>query len=283
MFKTCFTLTIAVIVAVMFLMPLAAHAVMISGGLDFWTTDEAEVEIPGFGMVSLTGFLFPPDNPFFPVPDRPEVQQVLFQVDWFDRHGNQVDRNSVHKVTQVKKPRPDLGPFDTIVKRKADVNIIGVDSEATVPIEIIWLSLMSVEPKDYLGLGFKQDIYVGLHDTDGDRNTPNQIEGKMKLKSNVGDGTTGKVDIGLKPQEGTIEDPNDPTFLGLPVTYDVIFVPEGTLNEVHREMGQSIFHGDTKSPSGNYQVVPEPSTWLLLCVGLVILLGFGRKRSSRKA
>jgi len=72
----------------------------------------------------------------------------LFQSTWLDQHGNEVGFDSRHKVTQVKTPNPGAGPFDTIVRRNADVNISGIGSEEVVPIEIVWLSLKSVDPID---------------------------------------------------------------------------------------------------------------------------------------
>jgi hypothetical protein len=268
MLKARFTLTIAVIVAVMFLMPLAVHAVTIVEGFDFWNTTEAEVEILGVGMVPLKGLPFPPDNPFFPLPPIPIIGGALFLN--LDRHGNEVGPDSRHKVSQIL--RPDVTPFDTIVRRKAGVDISGVGSEADVPIEIVWLSLMSVNPID-IGFGLV-DVYVGL--------TPgSQITGRMRLKSDVAEGTAGTVNL------GAIGDPIDTpphdfsldlNALGLPVTYDVIFTHHSTLNIAHRENGlQSVFH-----TQGTY-AIPEPSSLLLLAAGLVGIIVFGRKRLSKKA
>jgi hypothetical protein len=273
----------AVALAVIVISPLAVDAAFIPGGLDYFTTERAGIDpepfLPGIGYVELEGFPYPgsPDpTALFPLPDIAEVQQALFQVTWFDEHGNQVTSDSEHKVKQVKRVRPGVDPFDTIVRRKADATVGSVGDEQQVPIEIEWLSLRSVDPID-IGLPVFVDLYVGLDDE------ATQIEGKMKLISESPDGNQGKVDIGKKGE--TPDDPLDPDFLGLPVVFQVVMIPVGQDpipdNVVARQRGvHNVFHGKNQSPSGSYVFVPEPSTFLIwsLLAGLGIGLGWRRRK-----
>ena len=259
---------IALALAAALLMPQAAQAAYIPAGYDYFCTDNGSVVMPGIGTVQLQGFAWPgASDPtlLFPLPALPPVGEVLFQVTWLDQHGNVVGPDSVHKVTQVITPNPSAGPFDTIVRRKVDASITGVGGETTIPIEIVWLSLKSSAPID-IGLPFLVDAYVGLH-------PGGQIEGKAKLVSGLDCGNAGTVDLGLKGV--STDNPADPSFLGLPVTYDVKFIPHDmdpiASNVVYRQDGvQAIFHGDSQSPSGQYTVnkpVPEPSALVLALSG----------------
>ncbi|KHE90933.1 MAG: hypothetical protein K8F52_19085 [Candidatus Scalindua rubra] len=114
--------------------------------------------------------------------------------------------------------------------------------------------MKSIDPID-IGQPFGLvDVYVGLNDLDNDPNTSNQTEGKMKLISAVNDGAKGFLDLGLKGF--TTEDVLHPDFLGLPVTYDVLFVQAGTSNIVSSQIGlESVFHGDSLSPNPSLQVI----------------------------
>ncbi len=269
--------TIVILITVILLLPLAASAVYISPGYDLFFTDytSSSVLIPQIGLVPLEGFAVPgPPDPtqLFPLPPglTPPTGIVGFRVTWLDPHGTVVGPDSKHKVTQLVEPILGVWPFDTVIERKSAADIAGVGDETTIPIEIVWLSLKSVQPVDLGDPAHTQvDVYAGLH-------PGSQIEGKTKLTSTTLAGEAGTIDLGLKGT--TSDDPASPDFLGLPVIYDVLFIPHGMdpipANVIYRQDGVvAMFHGNTMSPSGTYVIVPEPNSLAvvgLAAVGLLI-------------
>jgi hypothetical protein len=273
--RTYLTLSVLTIAAAL-LMPQALQAVTIPAGYDYFTTDYGSVVMP-WGetniLIQLQGFPWPgPPDPtqLFPLPSGalPPVRRWI-EVQWLDQHGTTVGPDSKHKVSQLTLAHEEPVPyFDTVVSRNTSVDISGVGGSAIIPIEIIWLSLKSAAPID-IGLPVGPvDVYAGLH-------PGGQIEGKTKLVSAVECGNSGSMDIGLKGV--TPIDPAVTNFLGLPVTYDVDFIPAGLepipSNVVYKLEGlQAIFQGDTMSPSGLYNVIPEPSAVMLVGLSLAGLL-----------
>ena len=263
-------LIMATMMAMVVLLPGVGQAVVIPQGLDFWATDSASVDLStlgvGLGWVELQGLPFPPDNPLFPKP--PVLPGPLpWDVTWLDQHGNVVGPDSMHKVRQV------IIPFDTIVQRNTDINITGVGGTAAASIEILWLSLRSKNP---INVGpYSAYLYVGLNPD------ATQIVGRMGLTSDVVDGSKGTVDIG-KQIPFTPEAPNDPDYLGLPVNWTALAIPDGWPIDwghvVYRHDDYSSFH----NLSGGEYLIPLPPTAALLGSGLAILLGYGRRRRSRK-
>jgi len=186
----------------------------------------------------------------------------------------------VHAVTQVKTPNPLVGPYDTIIQRTTDISLSGVGTQQDVGLKILWLSLKSVAPITLPGTPGTFDVYVGLNDA------VTQTAGKMRLTSTAADGNTGTVDIGLKGT--TTDDPLNATFLGLPVSFKVLLIPAGqsatpgnVVSDI-RNIPTAIFHGNTLSPSGQFQIVPEPSSWLLIGLGASFLLALRRRQFLRR-
>jgi hypothetical protein len=268
-------------IAAALVMPEAVQGNYIPAGWDYFSTDHGSVVMPGVGTVQLQGFAWPgPPDPtlLFPLPPGalPPVRRWI-EVQWRDQHGNVVGPESKHKVSQLILEHEELVPyFDTIVSRNAALDITGVGASVVIPIEIVWLSLKSIEPIIDVRIPFPCDLYVGLH-------VGGQIEGKTKFVSATECGNSGSVDIGLRGV--TPDDPVDPDFLGLPVTYDVLFIPHGMdpipSNVVHREESlQAIFHGDTMFASGEYRtLIPEPSGLMTVALSVCgLVLRRGRKR-----
>lgn len=267
---------IVVIPTTILLLPLTTTAVYIEPGYDYFNTDytSSSVLIPQIGLIPLAGFAVPgPPDPtqLFPLPPdvTPPTEIVGFRVTWLDPHGTVVGPDSKHKVKQLVEPILGVWPFDTVIARKSAADIAGVGDETTIPIEIVWLSLKSVQPVD---LGDPAhtvvDVYAGLH-------PGSQIEGKTKLTSTTLAGDAGKVDLGLKGIAS--DDPASPDFLGLPVIYDVVFIPHGLdpipTNVILRQDGAvAMFHGNTMSPSGNYEIVPEPNSLVVIGLAAIGLL-----------
>lgn len=286
MSRVCWIRPIAVIVAVMFLMPLAAYAVVIPDGFDFFQT-EPETQVlpllPGgfFGekngtpsdpfeeTIDLQGF--PGPNLLFPFPDPFPPFQQIYRTTWLDTHGNEVGPHSLHKVRQIDELVEPFD-FDTIVHRTGPATLTNVGDTADIPIEIVWLSLMSTEP---IQVTFGEeppssfDVFVGLSES-----FP-QLTGMKKLTATVAGGKKGNIDL------GTVGDAVDTTLgfgpnnYGLPVVYDVIFIDHDDPDNRFRVNNVlSVFHNQ----SGSFEVVPEVSALLLLCTGLAGLLGYGWHR-----
>jgi hypothetical protein len=240
------------------------RAVEIESGWDWITAEDGtRVQIPDIGNVPLEGVppTWPPGD-LFPNPPSPPGGPVAFQVAWPDPLASAVAPDFTLKITDLVAPIGGSWPFCMAVERKADATLNGVGDEAIIPIEIIWLSLKSIDPVT-VG-GDQYDVYVGLH-------PGNQIQGEMKLVSGTDSGEAGTVDLGVKGV--TTDNPTDPDFLGLPVTYDALFIPHGLdpiLANVDADVslyGQSaVFQGSGDSPLGSY-TVPEPATLFLLTLG----------------
>lgn len=280
-----------------------ARAVVIPSGFDWFTTENAsfakagldgDPTTPGDQPVQLKSFL-PSFNALFPSPDPScppapcsVLQPPTLDIQWLDRHGA-VTEDARHAVKRVDTlgPFPATTLFDTIVRRLTDVTPSNNNATNTVPIEMVYLSLRSTQPvtvKDVLGdvLGIF-DLYVGLA-RDPLGNYIDQIDGRMRLTcDDPTDCVKGPADIGLL---GDPDDPSDPAFLGLPVTFDVLFIPAGLEarpeNVVLTQTSTIFFHGENFSPSGRWDV-PGPPALLLLGLGAAILLGVRRRQVSRGA
>jgi hypothetical protein len=192
--------------------------------------------------------------------------------------------------------------FDTIVQRQRDANLPAVGSSDTVPIEIVWLSLQSVSPVS-MGLPYLVDVFVGLtpgmHSTvemtinheNADNGTPDP-EGTFTSFFDVffdieiapvGGGQKSLIRRDMMRLETALpglwsHEPPPSAFLvigppgdqkankhvPLPQGFDDFFIVgiDGVM-EVHPGVAQH---------NAKTTVVPEPSTMLMLSVGLGGLL-----------
>jgi len=199
-------------------------AVTIPGTFDFFTTDPGETDIdigtdPGGDNPPLPPGFFgaiggDPSDPFaradIPLEGNPPVDKFErfpppLVVQWVDTHGNAVGPDSVHKVNQILVPE-NTGKADTVVRRNDDAIFNGVGDAPTIDIEIVALSLQSVDPivVTYGGAGVKLwDVFVTLDET------AFQPVGSMDLTSDTfvdGVSVSGSIDN-----------------LDLPVAYKVTF------------------------------------------------------------
>lgn len=126
-------------------------------------------------------------------------------VQWVDQHGNPVEPDDIHAVQQVPVPSD---PFDTCVERLQDAMFPGgVGTPETIDIEIVALSLRSVNPIT-VTYGMEPpsqfDVFITL-----DESTP-QSTGQLQMTPTQ-----------LDPPAGTVVLPN------LPVNYQFEFQEVG--------------------------------------------------------
>ncbi len=249
------TLTVAfVFLAISVIAERSADAdVTIPGGIDAFRSEVPTwFELPefppgSFGRVDgtesdavlssefpLMGYPYPdvfgPPDPFPP-------SQLQYQTTWVDRHGNRVGPDSEHKVsgsTRVIVPDPPYN-FDTVVRRNSAATFTNPGDEAVIGVEMLWLSLKSVDPLEITFAGSDDpgdpppkyyDIYVGL-------SAMPQVVGRMSATAvemgRAGE-VTGTLDLGAVGDEIDVEfgEYGDPSAfeyvegaLGLPVYYQV--------------------------------------------------------------
>ena len=315
--KQGFMETIFMILAVMLLVAPAAQAapVTIPGDFDaFKTEGPTSVDIPRMpvpggpsfpeGFFGMKGVI--PSDPILPPnPSDPDgivtafriplqghpaglpallpqeiFDSVFFTTKWVDQHGNEVGPDSVHKVNQVQEPTclPFPCNFDTVVRRTGDATFNGVGETQEVPIEIVALSLMSINPIEVTYGGAPSsffDVFVTL--------SPGpQLTGKMGLIStSIGRGTVqGDLNLGaVGDLVDTTLDFSGPGAFGLPVNYRVMFVDRAGEIIINPVDALSVFHNPQNGDT--FASVPEPSTWLMFGTGLLGLLGYGWRRRRR--
>lgn len=242
----------------------------------------------------------------FPSPFPPD--QVNFEMEFVDPHGNVVGPDSMHAVG-INVENPDSAVpfnFDTVVRRVGEATFTDPLDTQDIPIQITWLSLTSVAPitVTYDTEPDKTfDVYVGLSDR-----APEQTTGRIRLTANNvtsgGGGNTadGDADLGETGDQVDQEINNasltdeflaysefqqafdsNPNALGLPVLFQLRFVnildsgdivtfddPTGVDTGIPGLRTTSVFHNTT----GTFQVtnvIPEPGSGLLLVLGIAAL------------
>ncbi len=201
-------------------------AVTIPGNFDFFVTDPGSTNIdigtdPGGDNPPLPAGFFgskagTPSDPFMqadillegnpPVMNFEQFPQPMV-IGWVDPHGNTVGPDSIHKVNQVLVP--DNTPYDTVVRRLDDATFNGTSETQNVDIEIVALSLKSVEPI-VVTYGAESpvlwDVFVTLDET------ATQPTGSIDLFSTTFTGSAVSGDVNN---------------FDLPVAYKVIFREAG--------------------------------------------------------
>lgn len=151
----------------------------VTAGVDCWETDpNSTIELPplpgGFfgtkngqpsqpfpgGTVDVIGLPLPPGVATDPNGCNCQTDSELELV-WVDMHGNPVMPGDMHAVGQALVP----DPIDTCVRRLSDVPLGAPNTPAPVQVEIVELSLVSVNP---IQVDFSPeppsfyDVFVGL-------------------------------------------------------------------------------------------------------------------------
>ena len=304
----------------------SASALTILDGLDAFltgsptTTDTPELP-PGFFGVTLAGPSDPiPAVPDFPVESYPfpdvcglpnpfPVDQLELDIEWVDPHGNVVGPDSQHAVGTKEKvivPTPPYN-FDTVVRRNNAIDLSNPGESEPVEIEMVWLSLRSVDPIPVSYGGGSDttfyDVYVCLSDV-----VP-PVKGRVMFEAvtaTPGE-VTGTSDIGpstfdpdplvgpqnpsqpadQQMQNGQLDFfENNPDQLGLPVAYKLVFLPvsgpgeaqifDDPLGELTANQSPtlSVFHNPvpgtfTATPALTTVAVPLP-LWAIIVLAMAL-------------
>ncbi|HEV2444535.1 MAG TPA: PEP-CTERM sorting domain-containing protein, partial [Candidatus Sulfopaludibacter sp.] len=204
---------------------------------------------------------------------------LSYQVQFVDQHGAVVGPTSAHKVGTIITPVLNANPnFDTVVLRLDPLVFTGVGEVFETPITIAMLNLQSVNP--LLIFGFHYELLVTLLNGPVDP----QFTGNIKLDStaiNSSGGVFGTVDMGVTGPAPTTANlgANLPSGMeGLPVNFDIQFIPLDGGPSLPSQNGESIFQNPTL---GTFGPTPEPSTFGLLAIGgAVMWLASRRRRAS---
>jgi hypothetical protein len=185
----------SVLLAALSLLMVGTAQAQVEAGVDCWETQVGSSASvgpfpPGFfgdvgGMLSdplpdmlvfVEGVPLPPAT--CPCDDEP--------VEWFDEHGNPVEPDDIHKVSQKD------ADYDTCVERPTDADFGGgVGVPESVPIEIIELSLKSVDPIVVTYNGGNNtdcDLFIELDGAQG-------LGSIEMIPSSLGPGSTGSMEL----------------------------------------------------------------------------------------
>jgi PEP-CTERM motif len=243
---------------------------------------KANITLPGIGLVPLEGAQFSPSmtDPFYPlpVPDamRLEALGILpatYNILWVDAHGNVVGPTSQHAVGPIKVPVVNTTPnFDTVVQRLDDVTLTAAGQVEETAIQIVMLNLQSVNAVD-LG-GFHYELAVVLANGSPvfdpmDAGAP-QWTGNLKFDSTsvTSEGAFGTLDLGVTgptPTSANLGADLPSGMEGLPVNFDIQFIPLDGGPSIPSQVGEVIFQNTGPS---SFSPVPEPSTWAMMLLGV---------------
>jgi hypothetical protein len=270
--------------AALFVSP-AAMAATIAANADAFQTlpGEAKITLAGIGVVPLEGAEFSPGvDPFYPLSPAdamrlnalaPSLGLVTYNIQWVDAHGNAVGPTSEHKVGQVIAPVVNTTPnFDTVVQRLDNVTLTAAGQVEETAIQILMLNLISVNAVN-LG-GFHYDLAVVLANGSPvfdptDVSAP-QWTGNLKFDSTsvTPKGAYGTLDLGVTgptPTSANLGADLPSGMEGLPVDFDIQFIPLDSGPSIPSQVGEVIFQNTGPS---SFSPVPEPSTWAMMLLGV---------------
>lgn len=243
----------------------------IGPGFDFFITDGAFSPFPGNSFVDLVALGAPLGSP-----DALPVAVI----------------GETPKVSGLPVPMPPGLRVDTIIERAAGISTLNQGDEATIPIELVALSLVSVDPVDIGGVLFDLSITDGAF-------TPT---GSMTVRHELADGGTWSAVFDLMAT-GILQPVGNPTSGPTPISFDVEATIMGAGDWTHRAyptipnlpagdfypIGLSTWSASCPIPPGGevtciqliqspaFQPVPEPTTLALFGLGLAGI-AFGAKR-----
>ena len=251
------------VVALGLILPAHGYGAEVRMLSNLFSTSSAIVDLPFAGPTLMTGL--DASNPLFPIPAL--YSNPIFFMRPSDPLASQV--GSAWTDTTMTIGPPFQTGFDMAMDFDFGQYVLNSPS-VDLPITLTWLSLKSVHPVFLSPFGL-MDVYLGLSSVP---QTPGRIEFIERAHGYFGWFDLGRVGV-------TTDNPADPSFLGLPVTYDAIFIPAGmpeTSAPVLEMHGlQTVLHSAPGSGySGTYDIMPESPSMFLLAGGLLALLGIAR-------
>lgn len=292
--------SLALLAAIAVFSPAATAADDVPANADAWQTrpGDASIVLPaalGGATVLMEGAEFSPPgtSPYYPLTAAevtrlnalaPNLGLVSYQLEWVDPHGSVVGPTSMHKVGQELVPVLNTTPnFDTVVQRLSTVSFTGAGQSQETAIRILMLDLQSVAP--VLIGGFHYEVVAILANGSpvydpADSANP-QYTGNLKLNSTAitPAGVTGTLDMGVTGPTPTAANlgANLPAgMLGLPVSFDLLFIPLDGGPAIPGVKDEVIF----QNPSlGTFSALPEPSGLVLLLTSSVLVGGLALRRA----
>ncbi len=255
----------------------------------------ASITLPAIGAIPLEGAEFTANwgpNPYYPLTTQealrlnalaPNLGIVSDQLVWVDPHGSVVSTltpnpHAAHAVAQELIPVINTRPnFDTVVERMSTLVFTNTGVEQYTQTQLLMLNLQSVNAV-VLG-GFHYGVVV-LAATDGPvvDSTITQYKGNLGITANNLDGA-GTLDMGVTgptPSAGDLGANLPSGMLGLPVSFDIQFIPLDGGPAIPDTQGEVIF----QNPSlGTIQSIPEPSSFVCLLTSSVVIGGLALRRA----
>jgi hypothetical protein len=178
---------------------------------------------------------------------------ILYQQVWLNQHGTPVAPNDKHAVGQQTLPA-GIEPIDTIVCRPVATSFSGLGVPESVPIQLVELSLISVNPLT-VTYGTEAPSFFNVLITE---------DGVQPLGS-----------MDLTPTQGGPPIRGNTVLNSLPVNYRVEFVDTGGMFPTWTLSGLGIdFTGNTGSFTIHSSSIPTMTEWaILLSAGLLLTAG----------
>jgi hypothetical protein len=276
-----------------------SSAAQISAGEDVFETKPGDASVTlnfGGGPVAIplegAEFSAPGTDPFYPL-TAVEVTRLntlapnlntQYQLQWTNPHASVVGPTSSHQVTQVLAPVVNTTPnFDTVIQRINSLTFTAGGQVQETPIQILMLNLQSVAP--VLVGGFHYELVSTLANGSPVYDPTNlgapQYKGNLNFDSTTvnGSGVSGTLDLGVTgptPTNANLGADLPGGMLGLPVDFDIQFIPLDGGPAINPQQGEVIFQNRGASSFGPN--VPEPASVMLIAAAGLAAAGGRRFR-----